>query len=146
MRRPDMTGSNLAIHDAFVLASSAAGAGSVTEMLTRYSQRRTGECRNTLLLSRHLGRVRNRLLPSTLVKPIRTAQDFDDAVHAVGLPTRTLPDSPEFEEVWKFVDAHVPVPERGFFLERQERVPVEGEGVGVDATCNLPPPRHRWTM
>jgi catechol 2,3-dioxygenase-like lactoylglutathione lyase family enzyme len=150
-----MPGSNLAIHDAFVLASSAAGAGSVSEMLARYSQRRVGECRNTLLLSRHLGRIRNRLplqLPSTPLTPIATQHDFDDAVRAAGLPTRTLPDSPEFEELWQFVDAHVPVAERGFFLERQECGPVKGKGqiageatagkaTAGEATCSSPPPR-----
>lgn len=130
----------MALHDAFVLASSSANAISLNDMLTRYSERRVNECRNTLLLSRHLGRVRNRL-PLAAATPtsaalgpattahVRNAKDFETAVRAAGLPTRTLPTyDDEFAAVWQFVDKVVPLVDRGFFLDRQEGGVFPAEG------------------
>ena len=140
-----LAGSNLALHDAFVLASCSAGASSLHDMLERYSKQRVSECRNTLLLSRHLGRMRNGLplaaaasaASAALGAAISTraalnARDFEKAVRAAGLPTRTLPNGNEFAPVWQFVDKLVLPEDRGFFLERQDVVadPDEGRGEG----------------
>ncbi|EGB12800.1 hypothetical protein AURANDRAFT_7634, partial [Aureococcus anophagefferens] len=54
-------GSNLAIQDAFVLASCAAGADDARGWLAAYSAARVEEAGASLLYSRHLGRVRNGL-------------------------------------------------------------------------------------
>jgi glyoxylase I family protein len=112
-------------------------------MLERYSKQRVSECRNTLLLSRHLGRMRNGLplaeaasaASAALGAAISTravliARDFEKAVRAAGLPTRTLPNGNEFAPVWQFVDKLVPPEDRGFFLERQEVVAVPDDGRG----------------
>lgn len=56
-------GSNLAIHDAYVLACAAQHASSLEEMLELYSSQRVDDCRHTALLSRYLGRLRNMMPP-----------------------------------------------------------------------------------
>ena len=101
------------------------------------AEKRQPESSSTLLLSRHLGRLRNGLHPfppgaapadgtsSTPHTPIQfqNAGQLELAVRASGLPTRTLPVSREFDPVWQFVDAHVPAAARGFFLERDSPAP-----------------------
>ena len=121
-------GSNLAIHDAYVLACAAQHASSLEEMLQRYSQQRVKDCRNTVLLSRHLGRLRNNMpllningksamTPTKLPRP-KTSDEIEAQVKLGGLPTVTLPmESSVFDPIWKFTNETVPVASRGFCLD-----------------------------
>ena len=98
-------GSNLAIQDAWALACASAGAGSVAEMLAAYSDARAPECAQTLLYSRHQGRLRNGLLVGEggggeLERP-RSAEEFEARVKSAELPTRMLPAHPAFAPLWE---------------------------------------------
>ncbi|CAE8600706.1 unnamed protein product [Polarella glacialis] len=127
-------GSNMALHDAFALAAAAASATSLPDMLEAYSASRAQECARTVLLSRHLGRLRNGLLPLPasvaasvmgvssvpLLQPQpATAAALLAQVREAGLPTRTLPVGGAFQEVWQLVEEKLPREvQRGFFLEQ----------------------------
>ena len=118
-------GSNLAIHDAHVLACAAQQATSLKDMLQVYSNQRVTDTRNTVLLSRHLGRIRNSMPPLTingnLLKNLprpTTAQEIEKQVKLGGLPTVTLPTgSSTFNPIWEFTDQTVPMKKRGFCLD-----------------------------
>eukprot|EP00929_Paragymnodinium_shiwhaense_P076385 TRINITY_DN39273_c0_g1_i1.p1 TRINITY_DN39273_c0_g1~~TRINITY_DN39273_c0_g1_i1.p1 ORF type:complete len:604 (-),score=84.47 TRINITY_DN39273_c0_g1_i1:309-2120(-) len=112
-------GSNLAIHDAFMLAHSAAEATSVEDWLRRYSDSRVKECSRTLLMSRHLGRVRNGRVPGSAQLP--AGQEAVEAlVGAAQLDSTTLPHSKPFEPIWQFVRQHLDESQFGFYLRRSE--------------------------
>ena len=106
-------GSNLAIQDAFVLASCAAGADDARGWLAAYSAARARECGASLLYSRHLGRVRNGLDGGP---PPADEASFAARVEAAGLPTRMLPAHAAFAPVAAFAEAAVPEDLRGFCL------------------------------
>jgi catechol 2,3-dioxygenase-like lactoylglutathione lyase family enzyme len=134
-------GSNLAIHDAYVLACAAQNATSVSELLQTYSSSRVEDCRTTVLLSRHLGRLRNRMAPllvttkntggttipdgklllevpaTTTIIPT-TPQDVESLVRLAELPTFvTLPrGSRVFDPTWEFIQNQVPKEKRGYCL------------------------------
>ena len=101
-------GSNLAIQDAFVLASCAAGADDARGWLAAYSAARARECGASLLYSWHLGRV----------PPPADEASFAARVEAAGLPTRMLPAHAAFAPVAAFAEAGVPEDLRGFCLRR----------------------------
>ena len=108
-------GSNLALHDAFTLAHAAQNSSSVSEMLAAYSDARADETGRTLLLSRHLGRLRNGLLHGLPAVP-STDEEFTSLVRTGGLGTLTLPVDDHFQPVWQFVDENLPADQRGCFL------------------------------
>jgi 2-polyprenyl-6-methoxyphenol hydroxylase-like FAD-dependent oxidoreductase len=115
-------GSNLAVQDAFVLAVSAAEAGTVAELLERYSQSRATECAETLLYSRHQGRLRNALLGDgehhNRRRPANAAI-FTHQMASAGLPTQALPAHPAFQPLWDFVEHCVPAEQRGACLTKK---------------------------
>jgi hypothetical protein len=75
-----------------------------------------------MLLSRHLGRLRNGMLPAQAHPKADLPEnraDFLELLHASGLrSTSTLPEHPCFETVWDWVESEIPATERGFFLEK----------------------------
>lgn len=126
-------GSNLALHDAFVLASMAAEANDLTEMLRTYSNVRVPETARILLLSRHLGRIRNGLTDDTKDAPPKDAEVLERVFRSAGLPTATLPTGVFFEPVWDFEESRIPEAERSFYLDK-EALPTQtchgGRGFG----------------
>lgn len=112
-------GSNLALHDAFALATAACGADSLQAMLKEYSAVRAQEGARYLLLSRHLGRLRNGLLPCSKTPPVDGAA-FEAALRSQGLPLRTLPIGDLFRPTWAFAEARLSQAERGFWLQLSE--------------------------
>ena len=127
-------GSNLAIHDAYILAQSAQHATAVEDMLQEYSRRRIQDTRTTVLLSRHLGRIRKGMpLMTPSGQPLsnnvllhterpQNAESFRSQVYRGGLATATIPLGGDcdksFEPIWKFLEDHIPTEKRGFCLDR----------------------------
>lgn len=138
-------GSNLALHDAFALASAASGAESLQAMLREYSAARAQEGARCLLLARHLGRVRNGLLPSSKTLPVDGAA-FEAALRSQGLSLRTLPIGDIFKPTWLFAEARLTQAERGFCLQigescasgigKRKMAGVEGEPAGKSQAPN----------
>ncbi|KAJ8603669.1 hypothetical protein CTAYLR_010032 [Chrysophaeum taylorii] len=83
-------GSNMAIHDAYVLACAAATASDVTTWLADYSRRREADVSATSRFSRHVGRLRN--------QGAALRGDFEERVREV--PYLALPTDPVFDPVW----------------------------------------------
>jgi 2-polyprenyl-6-methoxyphenol hydroxylase-like FAD-dependent oxidoreductase/catechol 2,3-dioxygenase-like lactoylglutathione lyase family enzyme len=128
-------GSNLAIHDALVLAKCARNALTIPEWMAEYSDTRVNECRRTVLLSRHLGRVRNgmpllvesnsngnqltRVLEQTsnIISPLPTSgQVLEAQILEAGIPTSALPLGRDFMPAWDFLQRQLPLHQRGIFL------------------------------
>ncbi|CAB9529453.1 Inherit from strNOG: FAD binding domain [Seminavis robusta] len=135
-------GSNLAIHDAFVLGCAAEHATNIQELLQLYNQRRVDDCRNMVLLSRHLGRMRNGMPPmapngTTMLlsnepwpRPTDAITFQIDINTLTGVPTATLPchksssEENAMEPVWEFMQQHIAPSERGFWLRRGDTADV----------------------
>ena len=120
-------GSNLAVHDAFALAAAASKATTVSELLANYSAVRAQETRRCVLLSRHLGWLRNGQLQLGAEDKVADAKSFPQdegtflqLLAKAALPTRTLPVGGDFEALWRHVDAQLPTEQRGYFLQRDK--------------------------
>merc|ERR1712194_157910 len=100
-------GSNLALHDAFMIAYSARDASCPRDILQSYSRVRVPEANRTFLLSRHLGRLRNGLLPGQTAVPI-DEPELEALVRSCGLGTATLPAAEAFACIWEFVKDRLP--------------------------------------
>jgi 2-polyprenyl-6-methoxyphenol hydroxylase-like FAD-dependent oxidoreductase/catechol 2,3-dioxygenase-like lactoylglutathione lyase family enzyme len=135
-------GSNLAIHDALVLAKCARSAVTIPEWMAEYSDARVNECRRTLLLSRHLGRVRNGMPlyvettnnNSNGSQPVRLpeqtsnisspfGQDLEAQILEAGIPTCALPLGKHFMPAWDFLERELPFHQRGIFLRDDIHAP-----------------------
>lgn len=115
-------GSNLALRDAYILSCAAQKANSITEMLQHYSQSRVADCSDNILMSRHLGRLRNGMSEVSSPRPMDT-NTFRESLRAFckggdGIAHATLPMGTEFAPTWAFVETHVPESQRGFWLQR----------------------------
>ena len=135
-------GSNMAVHDAFVLAAAASKASTISELLAVYSEARAEETRRCVLLSRHLGWLRNGQLQlnaaegtaATQAGPPQDEATFLQLLAKASLPTRTLPAGGDFEAVWRHIDAQLPEEQRGYFLQRP---PAEGPAAIVSPVAAL---------
>lgn len=111
-------GSNMAVHDAFTLAAVASTASTPAELLASFSAARAQETKRCVLLSRHLGWLRNGQLGMS--GPPRDEATFLELLSKAKLPTRTLPVGGDFEALWRHVEAQLPQEQRGYFLQREE--------------------------
>ena len=112
-------GSNMAMHDAFALAAAASTASTPAELLASFSAARVQETKRCVLLSRHLGSLRNGQLQG-MSGPPRDEATFLELLSKAKLPTRTLPIGGDFEALWRHVEAQLPQEQRGYFLQREE--------------------------
>jgi catechol 2,3-dioxygenase-like lactoylglutathione lyase family enzyme len=140
-------GSNLAIHDALVLAKCARNALTIPEWMAEYSDTRVNECRRLVLLSRHLGRVRmgmpllvetnngNQQLEQTSnsIYPLATSEQVLEAqILEAGVPTSALPLGRDFKPLWDFLERQqLPSHQRGIHLR---------DDIHVSPTTTTPPP------
>eukprot|EP00658_Telonema_sp_P-2_P019344 TRINITY_DN17630_c0_g1_i3.p1 TRINITY_DN17630_c0_g1~~TRINITY_DN17630_c0_g1_i3.p1 ORF type:complete len:369 (-),score=66.89 TRINITY_DN17630_c0_g1_i3:88-1194(-) len=98
-----LKGSNLAIQDAYTLACCAHTAASVPDMLQNYSKSRASHAGNMVLLSRHVGRLRNGLLTGMDGVPVDQAS-FERWLASSGLDSALLPRETMFAAVWRALD------------------------------------------
>lgn len=97
-------GTNMALHDAAVLAAAASTATDVASWLADYSRRRATDVANTIHFSRHMGLLRNGYFTQD--------GDWESSARACRVATISLPTDNIFQPVWDFALSHA----RSFYL------------------------------
>lgn len=102
-------GSNMAIHDAYVLAHAASTNQDVASWLEDFSRRRVGDVSNTIYFSRHMGRLCN---DGVFDSDEMVRRSLEAGVSTVALPTDRV-----FDPLWKFAQSNA----TSFYLERRNK-------------------------